>query len=815
MERWLLTFLLGAILSLFLPTVPELFLIIAILIVAVILLFFNNFRFISGLLLGAAFIWWHAHNHFSVLKTNNLEGIEFFNQVIELEGNITTLVNNDAIDKRFTFNVQSINTKPLATPFNVRLTWYRNAPFLAQGQRVRVQTRLKPAHGLANPGSFSYQRWLLSNAIVAKGYVYNDERQSFAKVNSNASWSQRILENLKLKVEDSDIKPLILALTLGYRQEFEPEHWQVLQNTGTAHLMAISGLHLGIVATLGYWLGRIGLLLMPVNLFYQRWLFFMPVVSSLLFALTYAQLSNFSTPTMRAMIMLVLFWLMRTSHGKVDALRWCLYGMFVVVLFRPFSLISTSFWLSFCALISILVLVFWARRLQSSGFMAKAWLFIKLQLSLSLVLTPVNLLLFGQSPLLPWLANVWILPWFSLIIMPMLLLMTIFCLFSPTLTQGLIELSTWQLTFIWKQLTLLSELPFSIVYSSNIVLLLAFFGAIFFLAYNVGYSPKFRAQLLGIYAVVALVFSAYQWPLNEGGNRRGWIINVLDVGHGLSVVVEHNNKALIYDTGASSPGGQSIAKSVVHPFLRAQGLLQPDFLVVSHSDNDHAGGLPYLLDHTVPKRLIVNATALQLSKLAQRKPDGEHDDKKSVMHAPTPCQRSSTWQWQQLTITALWPETFRWQENEDSCVLLISDGIHNLLLTGDVPASVEAKLIPQLNGISIDVLIAPHHGSKSSSSQKFIDAIRPKHVIFSTGYLNRWNMPSNTVTSRYQKVGAKLHNTADSGMIKVTVIDGQIHVSYYRQHIAPLWFYNQFATLAGDESSLKTLQRVGRSNNYR
>ncbi|TLU67623.1 DNA internalization-related competence protein ComEC/Rec2 [Thalassotalea litorea] len=802
MERWLLTFISGAILSLFLPTVPALFLIIVTFIFGLILFSINKFRFISGLLFGAAFIWWQANNHFSVLETNNLHGIGFFTNAIELQGKIQTLVNNDATDKRFTLAVHTINQKRLTVPFHIRLTWYRADKALYQGQQVHLKARLKPAHGFANPGSFSYQRWLLSHAIVAKGYVQQGDFEANRTDHATISYSQRILEALKRIIDDPQVRPLMLALALGYRQEFETEHWQVLQNTGTAHLMAISGLHLGIVATLGYWLGRAFLFLLPIKVFYQRWVFFVPIGCSILLALTYGQLSNFSTPTIRAMIMLVLFWGIRLSHGKVNMLRWALLGIFLVIVQSPFSLISTSFWLSFCALFSILVLVFWALQTSGNGWLARVWLFIKLQFALSLLLIPVNLLLFAQSPLLPWLANVWILPWFSLLLMPMLLLMTLLALVSETLSLWLAKLCTWQLSFIWEQLIWLSDLEFSVLHSSDFLLILGFCCSLLFISYLLQQSTIVKMRLTGCFVVIILFIGLYQGSLGQELKKHSmsdWTINVLDIGHGLSVVIERNGRAMVYDTGASYGRGQSLAQSVVHPFLRTQGLANPDYLVVSHSDNDHAGGLSYFLKQLPPEKLVANIRAKELL--------GQHHPRQGTELIINPCLQNSMWEWQQLTVTVLWPKEWRWQENEDSCVLLVTDGRHNLLLTGDIPSAVETTLIPRLKGINIDILIAPHHGSKSSSSQAFIDAIRPQQVIFSTGYLNRWNMPSDTVTSRYQNVGARMHNTADSGMIKMTVTDQKVFVSHYRQQMAPLWFYNQFATLAGDHSRTKGLSK--------
>ncbi|WP_185967938.1 DNA internalization-related competence protein ComEC/Rec2 [Thalassotalea sp. PS06] len=801
MERWLLSFILGAILSLFLPTVPELFLIIIVFITGAITLFANKLRNLSGLLLGAGFIWWCAHHHFDALNINELTPSEVYLKPVSVKGSIISLVNNDDIDKRITLKILSVSGRRLSKPLKVRLTWYKAPIDLSNGDNLDVRVRLKPSQSLANPGSFSYQRWLLSREIIAKGYISNNDNPN-PLVQPSPTISQRMLDTLKTLIPDSEVKPLMLALTLGYRQEFTSQHWQVLQNTGTAHLMAISGLHLGIIAALGYWLGRGALMLCPAHWFYRYPLWLLPIVTSCGFAFGYAFISSFSTPTLRALIMVLLFWLLRIVHGRMHLLLWFALGLALVILVRPFALISSSFWLSFLALLSILILIFWGNFKDGKGITQKLWLFIKLQLFLSLFLLPINLLLFGQSSVLPWAANIWILPWFSALLMPMLLLMTLLSLWLPATSAWLADICRWQLEIIWQQLLWLNELEFSLITISSITLMVVLNIAVWVIAQLVRVTPAGKVvlgSLLALNILAGLVVSITNKPATIDVSNLPWSISVLDVGHGLSVVLERGNKALVYDTGASYGKDLSIAQSIIHPYLRRRFVKTPEYLFVSHSDNDHAGGLPYVLEHLKPTWVVANINS-----------DDYRDWQTTAGHLVNPlqsCTSNQTWNWQGLTIKALWPIEPNWQENEDSCVLLVSDAKHQLLLTGDIPASVEKRLLEDISATKIDILIVPHHGSKSSSSAEFIESIQPKHAIFSAAYLNRWNMPSDTVTSRYQKVGAKLYNTADSGMIRLTIGDTGIHAEKYRTDMAPFWFYNQFATLAEDQTSIKPMPK--------
>lgn len=801
MERWLLLFILGAILSLFLPTVPELFLIIIVFIAGAITLFANKFRNLSGLLFGAGFIWWCAHHHFDALITNELTPSEVYLTPISVKGSVISLVNNDDVDKRFTLKILSVSNRKLSKPLKVRLTWYKAPVNLSSGDNIDVWVRLKPSQSLANPGSFSYQRWLLSHEIIAKGYISNTDNPN-PLVKPKPTISQRLLNTLKTLIPDSEVKPLMLALTLGYRQEFTSAHWQVLQNTGTAHLMAISGLHLGIIAALGYWLGRGTLLLCPPHWFYRCPLWLVPILTSCGFAFGYAFISSFSTPTLRALIMVLLFWCLRIIYGRMHLVLWFALGLVLVIMVRPFALISSSFWLSFLALLSILILIFWGNFKAGKGITEKLWLFIKLQLFLSLFLLPINLLLFGQSSLLPWAANIWILPWFSALLMPMLLLMTLLSLWLPVTSAWLAGICQWQLEIIWQQLLWLNELEFSLITISSFTLMAVLNIAAWVIVQLGRVTPAGKVVFGGLLAVnilAGLIVSTTNKATRQDVSNLPWSISVLDVGHGLSVVLERDKKVLVYDTGASYGEDQSIAQSIIHPYLRRRFVKTPDYLFVSHSDNDHAGGLAYVLTHLKPKSVVANIIPEEL----RNKGVGET----SLINSLQQCSANQTWNWQGLTIQALWPIGPKWQENEDSCVLLVSDAKHKLLLTGDIPASVEKRLLEHFSATNIDILIVPHHGSKSSSSEVFIESIRPKHAIFSAAYLNRWNMPSDTVTSRYQKVGAKLYNTADSGMIRLTIGDTGIEAKKYRTDMAPFWFYNQFATLAEGQSSIKAMPK--------
>ncbi|XQW84006.1 DNA internalization-related competence protein ComEC/Rec2 [Thalassotalea piscium] len=284
-------------------------------------------------------------------------------------------------------------------------------------------------------------------------------------------------------------------------------------------------------------------------------------------------------------------------------------------------------------------------------------------------------------------------------------------------------------------------------------------------------TPKTRKWLL-LPAVLMFanigVFTAH--------SANDWQVYVMDVGQGLAVVVQKNNHTLLYDTGASYPSGFSMAESVLLPYFQQQGIKGLDWLIVSHDDNDHAGGYTQLNQQLSIKNIMTNDVSIK---------------------ATHPCLTGHKLYWQQLTIEVLSPNQRKGDDNDDSCVVKIFDQHHSLLLTGDISKKIEKKLVNRnklasdLEGpsqLNADILIAPHHGSKTSSSTEFVKAVAPKYVVFSSGYLNQWSMPSSTVVERYRRLNIHTLNTADSGMITFRINHSRIEVRRYRFDDWPYWF---------------------------
>jgi competence protein ComEC len=253
----------------------------------------------------------------------------------------------------------------------------------------------------------------------------------------------------------------------------------------------------------------------------------------------------------------------------------------------------------------------------------------------------------------------------------------------------------------------------------------------------------------------------------ESADNTPWQLIVFDVGQGLSLLIQRDSKTILYDTGAAYPSGFNMANAVILPYLQHIGVAQLDKMIISHSDNDHAGGLAEIQESIVVNELIYN---------------GKQIPKNAV------CLQGKSFIWQSLHFKMLWPKDIVSKENDDSCVLLISDGKRSVLLTGDISKKVEAALLQQYPKLNADILIVPHHGSKTSSSDLFITTLKPSVAVVSAGYLNRWHMPVTEVVQRYQQHHIKLLTTAKSGQIIFTMSEQYITQRSYYRDLWPFWF---------------------------
>ena len=876
MDWWLANFFLGAIFSLFLPIVPDLFVLFLLLLFSIIFFsfsfcsFFNlgktsaskvdttkksidkNLRSISGLLFGATWMLFNAYSLQNLWAENHLSKVELATTKHILQGQILTLHaspelvfngqadNNDIketikeaikktskqangqitkkVDKslRFNFNVTHIDSHPLNSAITMRFSWKKPNINVQQGQILQLKAKFKPAHGLANLGGFSYQTWLNSKDIIATGYIVNSDINKI--ITNNVTTRQHLFNSYRKLLPKHELSPLLLALSFGSRADLSSDLWQVLQTTATGHLIAISGLHIGLVASGSYFMFILFIRLLPLKYLSKAYVMqsinirYFAIAFSLVTAFSYGYLAGFSLPTIRALVMLSLYWLTRLLAIKLSITRWLLLTLFVLTLTSPFSLFTASFWLSVYA-VTIIFITLWrfkgylSQDSASQGVMSqrsKVWCSIKgfmkglivIQLSLTLLLLPISAIFFQQISPLSLLANIIAVPWMSFVSIPLCLLSVIIMPISELLSQFLIMLSIESLQGIWLYLTYLSRQPWSIVELSKFnVLWLIFVGLASFLILFVKSSFSFnsftfnnkRTLIITLFIVITLtLFSFSKSDVNEmltnkkvvSDSQNQWQLIVFDVGQGLSVLIKKEDKAILYDTGAAYPSGFNMADAVILPYLQHAGIKQLDKIIISHSDNDHAGGLATLQQAIKVGELIYNI------KLKGNYKEGEKERKSNNVL----CKQGDNFKWQSLNFTVLWPKVALGKDNDDSCVLLVSDGQNKILLTGDISKKVEAKLLRQYPQLTVDLLMVPHHGSKTSSSLRFLQQLSPKLAIVSAGFINRWRMPVTDVVQAYQAENIQLLNTAKTGQIIINISNKGMSQLTYRDDLWPFWF---------------------------
>ena len=836
MDWWLASFFLGAIFSLFLPIVPEFFVLFSLLLLSIIFFYyrynyplnissssgktFTPLRLSSGVLFGASWMLFNAFNLQNLWQENNLNVIELSTKAQWAQGEVTSLHSpknkidailnnnpsaaNSIADKRlrFNLNVTHLNKQKLNKAIQLRLSWKNATLPLQQGQTVQLKVKFKPAHGLANLGSFSYQTWLNSKSISATGYVVNHKDNQILILKSTLrqqlfSDYKKLLSSYKSEHKSEygseyELTPLLLALGFGSRAELNQDLWQVLQATGTGHLIAISGLHIGLVATGCFFIVMLVIRVLPLSCFVNSHKLqtintrYLAIGLSMVVAISYGYLAGYSLPTIRALVMLSIYWCMRLLAIKVSITRWLLLTLFVITLINPFSLFTASFWLSVYA-VTIIFLTLWRfKAVLATG--NKLWRFIKgllvIQLSLTLMLLPISAVFFQQISVIALFANIIAVPWMSFLSIPLCLMSVILMPISETLSQFFIMLCLESIQLLWFYLTYLAAKSWAVITLSSVniqILVLGGLLSILFLFFQPKFVFSFKNKqknktMMIIFCCSVIVLGALAFNDQPNKKLNNWQLVIFDVGQGLSVLVQRENKAILYDTGALYESGFNMIDAVVLPYLQYSGIQQLDKVIISHSDNDHAGGLTVLQQSIDIKELIYNTES--------EKNNTESEKTSSA------CLQGKLFNWQGLTIEVLWPENAVSKENDDSCVLLISDGRYNVLLTGDISKKIEKKLIKLYPQLSADVLVVPHHGSKTSSSDIFIAQLKPTFAIVSAGFLNRWHMPVTAVTKRYKDNNVQLLNTAESGQIIINFSDEGVIKHTYHDDLWPFWFAN-------------------------
>jgi competence protein ComEC len=663
----------------------------------------------------------------------------------DVRGYIASIVDVDDTGVGFILDVRD-SDRPV--PPKIQLTWYDTRQRPAAGELWQLRVRIKPPRGFANPGGSDYSAQLFRNGIGATGYVRDTKRDRGGNLRlDSASWRYAILRiraaiahHLATAIPNSSMLGIVQGLAVGDTQRIDSTQWRVFANTGTTHLMAISGLHIGMVAALIAWLaGRLGRRL-PL----QRHRIAVTDISSLsgmLAALAYSALAGFSVPTQRTLVMLLVYFGTRLLRREIRITQGLAIALLGVLLVDPFAPLAAGFWLSFGAVAAIF--------LATSGRLAKpTWSaeYLQLQGAVTIGLLPFLIGAFGSVSLISPLVNLVAIPFFTFLVVPMVLEGALLLTINESLGTWCVQLAAGLLDWAWPLLEWASRLPLAMWHLPQLPLGIA---ALLVIGCLIAIAPGILATRL---AGALLCLPAFLWQPTRP-QPAGFDIAVLDVGQGLAVVVTTQSHVLVYDAGPSFRSGRDTGELVVLPYLFSRGVRRVDTLVLSHGDNDHVGGARSILSALPTQRVLAGPS----------------------VHLPQTdlCTQGQHWRWDEVDFDILHPTgADAALDNDSSCVVRIAGeraGSGAALLLGDIEHAVEARLVESGAIRHADIIVVPHHGSRTSSTEPLTRAVTPELAVISAGYGNRWGFPNSDVVARWHATGAHILNTADDGAIEVAV----------------------------------------------
>lgn len=736
-----LPWLAGACVSLVLPAVPSAWVAVPVIIVAILGLSHVRLRFLCAFAAGFAWTAWHAQMALDDRLPSALAGQDFI-----LEGYVASFPSKHVDRQRFDF----VPTQAVAdVPRRIRLSWYEPGFDLSVGQRLEVYVRLKPPRGSLNPGGIDAERLYLAQGVGALGYLRKAPTLLAPSRLTAAEYvlglRGRIDARFEAALGASQAVKLLSALTVGSRHRFGDDDWRTLRQTGTTHLVAISGLHVGLIAlALGAASKCLLLRLLPYPLAERAQA--VAILIALVGAACYAVLAGFGLPVRRALIMVAAgscaWWL----HLRWKPMAYFGIALWIVLVTEPMAPLSAGFWLSFGAVLVLML---------SLTNVARRWRWVAAQAAVGIGLAPLMLASFGEVwPTAP-LVNLVAIPWFAAVVVPGALLAALLPGFPLESFGSVVE-------WTWRCLELGAELSAVPLRSAPgpFAWLLAFLGLAAFLA-----GSGFPSRWLGLLTLLPLTVTS---PAKlEPGEFR---LLMLDVGQGLAAIVRTRRHTLIFDAGPKFLGSGDAGERIVVPALLAKGW-SPSLLVVSHGDTDHVGGAMSL------KRRFPDLPVLGGADV--------------LIPGAEPCISGRSWRWDRVLFTLLHPSAQKLPgRNDGSCVIRVDGPGGKLLLTGDIQRLAEARLVARRRAdLSADVVTVPHHGSRTSSTRDFVEAVRPRLALVSAAHANRWGFPDSAVVGRWQAAGSRLFDTATRGGIEIefTLSSTPTVVQVFRERPKRLW----------------------------
>ena len=698
----------------------------------------GHWRWLGFVLIAASWTMWRADVALSQRLPTQLEGVD-----LVVVGTVRGLPRAQDDSTRFDLDIESAERDGTALSLSgvLRLHWYQGehnvVPDISPCERWQLHVRAKRPRGLVDPGAFDFERYALSEHISATGYVRDDA----ANKATGSRWlcADRLRARISQGIADTlgrgHAANVLRALAFGDQQAMDEHEWAVARATGIPHLIAISGLHIALFAGFGVLLVR-GFWKLAPRLTLRWPAPLIEAVAAIVFALAYATIAGLGLPTRRALVMigvLLAAVLLRRARGTEQGLA---FAVIVLLALDPLCVLSAGFWLSFVGVAWLLFC------LDGRGGHSHGWReMVRAQGVATVGLLPLTIWFFGQSSLIGPIANLIAVPAICFFILPVTVAGALLQLVLPVLGAPLLHLAGWVMQALWWLLERMAAWPGALWYFPEPGLwafALALLGALWLLL------PRgLPARAFGVLLFLPLLIPQ-RAPLADGEFEA----LMLDVGQGLSFVVRTREHALVFDAGARFPSGFDLGDAAVVPALHAIGVAQLDRVIISHGDNDHAGGVAALL------------AAFPGTPIAAGEPE-------RLRVPSTQCLAGENWNWNGVAFRIVHPhEPLSSKANDRCCVVEVRTGEHALLLTGDISSAVEGDVAVAIAPTAQHtVLQVPHHGSRTSSSAELLAALQLDKGLISAGYRNHFNHPSPLVVERYTAAHVPLLNTAQSGFV--------------------------------------------------
>uniref|UniRef100_UPI0033654EE2 DNA internalization-related competence protein ComEC/Rec2 n=1 Tax=Candidatus Albibeggiatoa sp. nov. BB20 TaxID=3162723 RepID=UPI0033654EE2 len=738
-------------------------------------LYARNMRFflvfIICIIFGFLWMFWNAQDILAQQLPKEIEG-----QQVTIQGRVVNIPTQNKFNTQFDLYATYVVYKQQYYPFQgkVRLRWYskpnESPQTVKPDQLWQFTVKLKRPHPPLNFNVYDYSKQLFIQRITAMGNISNAKKSPAKLLDIPRPYQlqtvrYQLIQNIHHSISTLPYAGIILAMGLGDRSLITQKQWQLFRQTGTSHLVAISGLHVSSIAFVSFilsklfwsFLGKAALRLSAVHF---------ATIITLFIVLAYVCLAGFSISAQRAFIMILGFLIPNLIKRNLShSYRICLALAFVII-YDPFSTLTAGFWLSF---IIVSIIIYFsqfirAHNVEQNRLKYMIFLLVNLivfQVIISIINYPLALYFFQQSTLLAAISsNLIMIPLTSFIILPFVLIGILVSFISPLISIYLFTAISYVFSLAFGITELMIELEqYSYIYlelfnlsADNINLLTVILSII---SVFILFAPRgFSIRWLGFIGLLPLFFNfSFENNIKHGEFE----LTILDVGQNLATVIQTQNHQLMYDTANSW-----MSRSVIIPYLNAHKLSHLDLLIASHADNDHSGGVNNIAEQIPINQILTGAVEIK------RIQDFFNIPLQQNIKIAT-CKTGQQWRWDGVYFEILHPKVgeHHYKRNNRSCVLKISGTKHSALLTGDISNHVEIALSQQQKlKLNADILIAPHHGSRTSSLPSFIRAVNPKTVVFSTGYLNHYRHPHPDIVKRYQQQKIRIFNTPDTGSIR-------------------------------------------------